>query len=140
MAIAAQTGLGPQPSFKSSGLAIAVNRFCKQVAAETMAQCTVQGEDALGVAKEDILTANVNGANEVTQGKVVALYCGPDIVWVEAAAAITLNDKVMTSANGRAMTATGSGAFVLGKCVVAASGAGALAGVHLDGPIHAVLP
>lgn len=118
-------------SYGASG-AIVANRFAKVTAEQTVLTCSVSGEEAVGVAKNDISAA------EATAGKLTAVQ-ELGIAWVEAAAAIALNAQVMTSANGRATTAT-TGLTVLGICRKACSNAGELCLVDLSGAGHILAP
>lgn len=85
-------------------------------AAETVDQCDAQGERAFGVAVHDVDVSEADGVS-------VWLLSDGGILLIEANVAITANDEVTASANGRCEPAA-SGDVILGRALEAASGAG----------------
>lgn len=109
--------------YAASG-AITVNRFVKITGDQTVGAVTGITDKVIGVAETSVT------ADEATNGKTLAVQAAPSIAWVEAAAAITRDDFVAPSANGRAQTAV-STQFVCGRAMKAAANAGDLIPVQL---------
>lgn len=115
--------------------AIAKFRFVKGDAAAGDRHIDIadtQGEKILGVCQEEIT------AGDATNGRVADVRL-MGVSLVEAGAAVTQYDEVMTSAAGKAIAATATNAIV-GVALDAAGADGDLIAVFLTGPaqpIHA---
>lgn len=108
----------------NAGAAITKKRFVKFSADQTVVQCTVAGELAIGVSFFDVSAAEITkgkGASVLTEGRAI----------VEAGAAVAIGAKVTTDNQGRAITAA-TGNQVLGVCDEPAGGAGSECSVHLS--------
>jgi hypothetical protein len=111
-----------QAKGKNAGGPITHKRFVKLATAaaapdgETCVQCSVAGEMAFGVS-----LFSVSGS-EIVRGKGASVQTD-GIAIVEASAALTVGQAVMTDANGRAAVAT-AGLYVLGTVVEPASALG----------------
>lgn len=81
------------------------------------------GEDVIGV------------CTEKPKQNITASVQTYDVTKIEAGAAVTILDLIMTDSVGRAITATGSTKFVLGRALEAAAGAGVIISVQLF-PTH----
>jgi hypothetical protein len=104
--------------------AITKKRFVKLSGEQQVTQCSVDGENAIGVAMFSVSTT------EITHGKGASvLEMGRAIV--EAGAAVAVGAKVATDNQGRAITAVAT-KHVLGICEKGASGAGAECTVRLN--------
>lgn len=104
--------------------AVVKNRFVKLSGNQTVAPIAAVTDKALGVVQVDISTT------EAAQGKTGAVMV-LGVSWVEAAAAITINDSVSPSANGRAQTTVAT-QFPAGRALKAAAAAGDLIPVLLN--------
>ena len=119
--------------------AIVDKRFVKLSGDQTIVQCGVAGELALGVAKTPISTSNFQGTNEVTAGKGTAVQI-LGVAWVEAGAAVSRGAEVTTDTSGRAVTAATTNR-VLGYCLKGTTtGAGDWILVLLAGGFGRILP
>lgn len=117
-------------TFKSAGAAIRANRFVTQVGAETCKEADAAGQAAYGVAMAPIQNPNMQGLNEITLPKAIAVM-DTGTAWVVAGAAIAINAQVSTDNQGRAKTAVAT-EVVLGTARSAAAAAGDLVLVALD--------
>ena len=118
---------------KNASAAITKKRFVKldgtDTTGETVKQCDTAGERAFGVSQFSVSAAEIlkgKGASVLTEGRAI----------VEAGAALTVGQEVMTDASGRAVLAT-SGLYVLGVVDEPASGIGAECSVDLSMFSHA---
>jgi len=118
---------------KNASAAITKKRFVKldttDTTGETVKQCDTSGERAFGVSQFSVSAAEIlrgKGASVLTEGRAI----------VEAGAALTVGQEVMTDASGRAVLAT-SGLYVLGVVDEPASGIGAECSVDLSMFSHA---
>lgn len=98
-------------------------RFVKLDGEQSIDLGDTEGEECHGVALEDA------DADDVTAGKVVGVQFEGFAI-LEAAAAITIMQDVMSSANGRAM-AVADGGYVMGRAWTTAAAPGDLMVVQL---------
>jgi hypothetical protein len=99
-----------------AGAAITKKRFVKLTGAQQVSQCSVAGENAIGVAMFSVSTAEIakgKGASVLEAGRAI----------VEAGAAVAVGAKVTTDNQGRAVTAVATN-HVLGICEKASANAG----------------
>ena len=89
--------------------------------ADEVAQNTASGGDTDGVLQND-----PSAAGQAAQIRVSG------VSKVVAGAAVAIGDSVMSDTTGRAITATGTGAFIQGTCVQAAANANEICSVELQ--------
>lgn len=118
---------------KNASAAITKKRFVKldttDTTGETVKQCDTAGERVFGVAFIGATTTEISkgkGVPVLTEGRAI----------VEAGAALTVGQEVMTDASGRAVLAT-TGLYIVGVCDEPASGVGAECSVALSAFSHA---
>lgn len=118
---------------KNASAAITKKRFVKldgtDTTGETVKQCDTAGERAFGVAFIGATTTEIakgKGVPVLTEGRAI----------VEAGAALTVGQEVMTDTSGRAVLAT-TGNYILGVVDEPASGVGAECSVALAVYSHA---
>jgi hypothetical protein len=105
--------------------AITKKRFVKITGEQQVSQCSVAGENAIGVAIFSVSTAEIakgKGASVIEEGRAI----------VEAGVALVVGNKVATDNQGRAVVAVATN-HVLGVVEKGASGAGSECTVHLAG-------
>lgn len=105
-----------------SGAAISQWRFIKQ-SGGTAIQCSVAGEQAMGVAVNSGITAAGLPVSNQSLNSSICL--------VESGGAIAQDAYVMTDTQGRAVTFTGTGVKAMGQTLDACSAAGQFIRVRL---------